>query len=504
MLRPTPSLLKSALLLIAVLVVSLPLRAQESSHRVDFENEIADWNLRDLNNNGLRELIVWTEGADGERYFIVHHQTQPGVFEFLDKVALPKTAAIRSLGAFDEKMGSQIALLTPSGLHLIALNAQGKLELSEQLFAINSLFHAASSGTPDFLHWGLDVDGDGHDDLLTPMEEGLGVCFCDGKRGFTKPVLLELPGRRTIQAATDGFLSLGRSYPRAVFQNISGSALPDLVWFDEDGLSWREQMSPRVFKKGRPDTYPLSWLSGSETTGVLEQTDIDLENLSEADGLVRMLSRMKTRKESLTTMRTNLVLLANQGKDAKSTFLRKPNLALRLEGVVGSGPHFVDVDRDGIRDMVLTTYASGMKDAFSRFLASRVPARVFIHRGVRGGDLFESTPFFKATFQMSTADFERWGVRRSPVLHEDIDGDGVVDLFLMKGSGREHLLTIRRGVVRDGVFSILDEPILEESIKGVENVSFRTIRSGQVGSHVIVQGKRFIKVLVLDVPDPIK
>jgi hypothetical protein len=145
-----------------------------------------------------------------------------------------------------------------------------------------------------------------------------------------------------------------------------------------------------------------------------------------------------------------------------------------------------------------------MKDAFSRFLASRVPARVFIHRGVRGGDLFESTPFFKATFQMSTADFERWGVRRSPVLHEDIDGDGVVDLFLMKGSGREHLLTIRRGVVRDGVFSILDEPILEESIKGVENVSFRTIRSGQVGSHVIVQGEKFIKVLVLDVPDPIK
>ena len=105
---------------------------------------------------------------------------------------------------------------------------------------------------------------------------------------------------------------------------------------------------------------------------------------------------------------------------------------------------------------------------------------------------------------MSTADFERWGVRRSPVLHEDIDGDGTVDLFQMTGSGREHLLTIRRGNVTDGHFTIQDEPMFEKKIKGVENVSFRTIKSGQVGSHVIVQGKKFINVLCLDARRPRK
>ncbi len=498
------SLITTIALVALSLAISHPLLSQQISSRVDYAHDIADWNLRDLNNNGLRELIAWTEDADGGRHFLVHRQTTLGKFEFLDEIVLPRTAAIRSLGAFDEKLGSQIALITPKGVHLIALKSDGKLELSEQLFAINSLFHAASAGTPDFLHWGLDVDGDGHDDLLTPLEEGLGVCFGDGKRGFSSPTLLELPGRRTIEAATDGFLSLGRSYPRAVFENISGSALPDLVWFDESGLSWREQVAPREFKGGAPNTYPLSWLSGSDATGVLEQTDIDLEDLSESEGLDLMLSRMKTKKENLTSMRTNLVLLANQGASAKETFSRSPSLALRLEGVVGSGPHFVDIDHDGIRDMVLTTYASGMKDAFSRFLAARVPARVFIHRGVRGKQLFEATPFYKATFHLSTADFERWGVRRSPVLHEDIDGDGTVDLFQMTGSGREHLLTIRRGNVTDGHFTIQDEPMFEKKIKGVENVSFRTIKSGQVGSHVIVQGKKFINVLCLDARRPRK
>ena len=199
----------------------------------------------------------------------------------------------------------------------------------------------------------------------------------------------------------------------------------------------------------------------------------------------------------MTSMRTDLVLLNNLGAESKDAFPRKPGLALRLDGVIGSGPHFVDVDQDGIRDMVLTTYASGMKDAFSRFLASRVPARVFIHRGVRGPALFEATPFFKQTFQLSAADFERWGVRKSPVLHEDIDGDGIVDLFLMSSRDREHLLTIRRGRVTDGAYSIDSEPMFNVTIANAENVSLRSVASSQKGSHVIVQGRTFINVLPL-------
>lgn len=472
--------------------------AQNGSHRIDYEADLADWNLLDMDGSGRRELIAWTEGPNGDRHLVVHRQDSDGSFVHAGSIALPSMAAVRALGDFDGQDGTEISILTPTGVHLIFMSSDKVPTLTDELFQINSLFRAASSGTPDFLHWSLDVDDDGHDDLLTPLEEGLGVCFGDGNRGFSKPMVLELPGRRTIATAADGFLSLGRSYPRAVFENISGSQLPDLVWFDEDGLSWREQTAPRVFRTGNPATYPLSWLSGEDTTGVLEQTDVELEDLSSSEGLDLVLSRMKTRKESLTRMRTNLVLLANQGKEKAATFSRKPSLALRIEGVVGSGPHFVDVDGDGLKDMMLTTYASGLKDAFSRFVASTVPARVYVHRGIKGKRLFEATPSFKATFQLSTQDFQRWGVRRSPVLHEDITGDGIVDLFQMKHSGKSHLLTIRRGEVTNGKFSLVEKPIFSESVEGVENVSFRTLKSGDKGSHVIVQGDRFIKVLVLD------
>ena len=472
--------------------------------RIDFGADLLDWHAFDWSGDERTDFLGILEDDSGLRRVALAVQNSDGTFGSPQTTNMPKGATAIVLGSWTRPTGTDIGFVHPGGVTLITASDKSdaaKTPTTRPDFVpARTLFRAAGDGAPAFWHWPTDIDDDGTDDLFLPTEDGLAVWF--GQRGgtFETPVTLPIPGERTIDRH-GGFVRVTRSYPRPVFANVVGDTRLDLAWFDESGLTGIEQTAPKKFAATKPVRFPLPWIASREQVGVLEQTDVDLEALDSdiEDDLV--LARMRT-ETGLAEAQTTIFMLLNRrgakekndAKDGKTDlFSRSPDAAVRAKGIVGVGPHFVDLDRDGVRDLVYVTYASKVGQALSR-LFNRVPVKLFIHNGRTTGNRYSGTPDQTLKLDVPRGDFERWSARNSVFLRDDVTGDDVVDLVHVTRKSGKRSVTVRPGVLSDGNYSIADDASFAHAAPDVEDVSVRTLTETGPASIVVV-GKKSITVL---------
>ena len=438
-----------------LLLTLLPL-AGLKAQTIEFDGRIDDWYMIDCNGDEWRDLLVLlepvaTSKGKPARLFL----GGPKGFEETQKLTLPEETIVFSLGDFDGRQGEELALIAPDALTMLSVDADGKAQLRAVDAAIETVFRAGTPGAPRIWHRARDIDGDGRDDLFLPSEEGVRVHFGSeqGKLSPAHPLLLR--GRREARRAPDALFAFERSYPSPVFAHVAAAERKDLAWFDEQGLAWRAQGKDRTFGAGSPQRLELPWLSARSSTGLLEQTDVELEDI-DGDGLDELvLAKMTAAENSVTQMTTNLAILKNRG--GKEPFARKPGFALRLDGVVGIGPSFEDVNGDGRTDLILGTYGTSIGAAISRFIVNSVPVRLYVHLGREGETLFDRKPDLNLKIKLDRDDFEEWKMRGTVSLGDDFDGDGVMDLFRFSGKGKRRRAVVQRGLADDGGFSLEDE-----------------------------------------------
>ena len=465
--------------------------AAQSGGPLAFDADIADWQLADFDGDRDNDFVVFT-GYGATRSAVFVFQGDDGVFSERVAIKLPSDAIAFCLGAFTKTRGSDLALLSPTGVRILAISAERKVALAPEPHAVETLFRGSGFGAPALLHWPTDVDGDGFDDVHVPTDHGLTVLFGAGNGAFAATgASLPLGGERYAQTSAEGGVELVRSYPRAVFSNVAGSPLADVAWFDERGFSAFVQESPRRFAPA-PIVFPLAWLSSGEASGVVEQTDVQLADV-DADGAGDLiLARMQTRDGQILDMTTTLVVLVNTRADP--IFPRAPSTALKLKGVVGLGPTLVDVDADGKLDLVYGTYAQGLGDAVSR-LFSRVPVSVHIHRGTGAARTpFPTAPDLSVKSAVDADDFERFGARTTLSAVNDFDGDGLVDFVEISRRKDGRTAAVRPGGMRGKKFDFAAEPRKSVELGDFDDLSCRTLRSG--GPCAFIVRKKNVLIVV--------
>jgi hypothetical protein len=446
----------------------------QTSTVVDFGAPLADWQLVDLSGDGRSDVLAFFDGGGGPRSVVVALQQPDGSFAKSAPVALPADVVSLVFGSFARAAGYDVALISTAGVALLTIDAAGAPSIGPVILKVQNLFRAPTAQAPAVWHWPMDIDKDGRHDVFIPGDEGVVVAFGDGKGGFNgKTVLLPIAGQRYVEEASDGAFDFVRSYPRPVFDDVAGDGGLDLVWFDEAGLFFVTQTAPRIFADV-PRQFALSWVSGGDAVGLVEQTDVQLADVDRNGKADLVLAKMQARDGQIGDMQTTLVVLVNDGTEA--AFKRQPQTALKLKGIVGVGPKVVDVNKDGRVDLVLGTYAGGLSDAVSRVF-SRVPVTLYAHYGTGNPKApFSNAPDFSVKESLSSDDFEAWGARASLGLWSDFDGDDVVDLFTMVRSGQERTAAVRLGTVEGARLVVRGKPAWTKRADDIEGASIRVIR----------------------------
>lgn len=473
----------TAILTFATIAATPSLSAQQKTP-VTFAAPILDWNVIDLTGDGRADFFAITCADGMPREFVIAVQGTDGTFKTAPAIGCPADVVSFAIGTFLDDKKKVIALLSPDSVRLLAASGDGRMTIAPPCASIPHLFRSPSGGPPGIWHWNTDIDGDGHDDLFVPTDDGLLLLFGDGKGGFAETrTTIPIDSVREIDDSSAGAFDVIRSAPRPVFEDIAGDAALDVAWFDEKGLSFIEQVSPRVFAKA-PRRFALPWLSGRSADGLVEQTDVSLADIDGDKKADLLLSKMQAKDGNITDMQTTLVCLMNDGSE--TAFPREPQLALRLKGIVGLGPRIRDLDGDGTPDLIYGTYAGGLTDAIARIF-SRVPVTVFVHSGTgKKKTPFAASPDFTTKFTIDTKDFERFGARASLALGEDFDGDGIGDLYTMKADDEGPVLRVQRGSVSARKYGVAEKPLFTAKIGDFTGISFRRIHDDKKTAILVV------------------
>ena len=466
-----------------VILAQLSLLGQKPTIlRADFGRDIDDWFIFDLNGDVHREILGFYPPARGQRPFaigflkdkrweMIHHHMSTRVVAMV-------------LGEFGFGPGRQIALIEPERVRFLVFR-DTSFSLAPKELSFRCIIRSPLAAPPGFWHWATDVDGDGHDDLYLPGDDGIVFFFGRGRGEFSKPLEIPFAGTRVIEDESTGHLDFERSYPRPIMKDINNDQLPDLCWFDESGLSFLLQGPRREFPAKNRKTFDLAWVSGDKAGDLLEQTNTELADVN-GDGLLDLfLSRMSTPASGITDMRTTLVLLLNQGG---GEFLKRPDFALRIRGIIGNGPTLTDLNGDGTPDLVFGSYGTSVSDALQRAMGHvKVQFHAYMGRPNRKSP-FRPQPDFSRDFRVAKADYENWGVRNNVILSEDLNGDGTSDLFVMTPKGGGHQISVFAGHVdRKQKLTFAEKPFLSSNVKDVSTVTFRTLTTGEPVRCVVIQ-----------------
>ena len=484
-------MLKVLLGFFVLLVLTLPLSAQRLEI-VEFGAPFEDWFVFDFDDDGHREILVFFAPEKDQRPFAMASY-KSGTWK-IEKSSIPRDIVCLALGSWGLGKGRQLAMLSPTGVTFLYRNAAGRFATASQEIKFQNLIRSPLTNPPGFWHWPIDVDGDGHDDLYLPGDEGILVHYGDGKGGFTPVNLLPFRGDRSIDGNSTGTLDFERSYPHPIFVDLNSDHRPDLCWFDDQGLAYVLQKDKRAFALDSVQRFNLSWLSTKDTGDVLEQTEIDLEDLN-GDGCPDLfLSKMSTPSTGVTNMNTTLVVLLNDGQGG---FKRSPDFALKVQGLIGNGPHFGDWDGDGHLDIVFGSYGSKISDAIQRMMG-KVTVTYHVHRGTGQAQRpFSGKPDYLQTKDMTKKDYQRWGARKNVIINEDFDGDGIGDLFLMKPKGRGHEISVHHGQKDSkGKLVYAEEVLFKHREENIANITIRTI-SGTKGIAALLIKKTAFVVLAV-------
>lgn len=468
-----------------LLVVALSATAQKV-RRADFDTEIEDWHLIDLDGDGRREILVFFDDTEAGKPFRVVRRPAKGGLVVGELGHLPARTVAIALRRPLPKKPLELILLSPTGTRRAVFRDAGFEIGPETSSGLTPFFRAALSGPPPIWHWELDINADKAGDLMVPCDEGVAIARGqeDGTLGPFRT--LPLPGQRSLTESAPEAYRFTRTLPHPVFRDVDADGRPDLTWFDGRGLGYARQLASGDFAPA--ELFTLPWLSEA-TGGLVEKTDITMRD---ADGDGRndlILSRMRADPERVTDMKTTVVLLRNQG--GTSPFARRPDQALVIPGVAGVGPTLLDCDGDGRDDLVVGSYGSKLSDAVSRFLGG-IPLEFRIFRGEKEG--FAKRPMSSSKIAIGSRAFSDLGARHCARIVPDLDGDGIVDLVLMIPRGKRQMIALKPGR-REPSLSFAEKPTATFTTRDYQAMSDIADSDPSGPTELLLAGKRRFELL---------
>ena len=458
--------------------------------------------LADLNGDGRDDLVVSaarrSDPADRALYLFRSEGVEgaggavrpPGRLGSGRALELALDVTAWAVGDVHADPGEELVLFTARGAFLARPDAPEE-ERFARLVEADFLWQLPDEG-PAFLHQTAlaDLDGDGRLDLLLPEPGGYAAAF-QTAAGFTDPVRLRVPFEaRPVGAyvsASDGRagwrgerteVQLGLSHsvgagvdddfrlPAVLLTVVDTVPAPQLVDWDADGdldvlaqtqtgLHVFVQME-RAFAPPASERLPVEADRDRRLDASYSSHALDLNGDRRADCVI--FAGDKSRSEVRTQA---LVFVQGAGRgDAAQTAEAplfgprgRPQDLLVFAGFVVR-PDFVDVDGDGVLDLVVSGVRPDLIDQLRSISSESLEADLFVYRGSGRG--FSRQPDLAYTLNVPLERFEP-----TARFIGDLTGDGTSELLLRDDPERLRLLMVRAPRGGQGAHAVVQRPLYE-------------------------------------------
>lgn len=490
----------------------------------------------DLDGDGVRELVIAVRVRDQDfaRSLEIWRRGNAG-YKRVDQLPLTRDVVAWAGGDVLETPGQELVLFNASGVFAWRMSGPPEQRL-QRLCGAEFLWQLADPDTA-FLHADCvrDLDGDGLVDLALPEPDGYRVVLQRRPRAADAPWGLEsklvVPsepneeGLWVSASATEGPAVRGRRGQSGLQLSFSGDdgegevegegderfrsnrmlqvneAVPAPSWIDWDGdrdLDLLVQTSRALFvwlqNKADKDS---TWASAPAVRLALPvEADrsrrldtsysahaVDLDGDSKADCAV---FAGDARSEDVRTQGLFFTQAAAGAEHPLFGAQGKPRDLLVFAGFV-TNPSFVDIDGDGLVDLVLRSVRPDLIDQLRSAASKSIEADLFVYMNRRG--VLPRQPDLTWRHEIPIERFEL-----SSDFIGDLTGDGVRDLVVRSEPKKLRALFVRRGAQKGGGWSVLPQPLWELDID--EDASVRALEVGakERPELVIVEPKQVLHV----------
>ncbi len=451
----------AALLTVAMVAGAAYAPAQEpgfSRHRLRLERELGEILFEDLSGRGSKDVLV-VELDRTTRDMLPHlkvfrHDGQD--FRPLRSASTPLPPDVAMVGSGKFPFGPGLVLLSPTRLEIWPWRNGRFVSRAALRKAVTSIFVHAGGGLKTGLKWVVDLNGDGFHEIVMPRLDGFQV------------LRVNKAGRLEAHATL-------RTRPRSrlwffLRQNYIAFELPGVHFLDVDGRGWKDVITfnngllrvflldaknggrvvppllvrdlrpPAVFEPRAPRDPPMKLVMGKDLNG---------------DGLPDLVFIKNRATDS--SFRTATRVLIYFGKRNPVTglpdFDRKPSQVFASEGF--THPILLDLNHNGLVDMVLVNVEIGFWNAVKAFIARSVTAEAAFYPMEKHGR-YPVQPKELVDYSVT---FSLGRFSHQPITaFADLNSDGLPDLLL---SENKESLGIHWGL-REGVWDSDYDYLLED------------------------------------------
>lgn len=450
--------------------------------------------VADLDGDGADDLIVSAAlRSDASRRSLFLFRTEGvelGPFAAGREVELALDVTAWAAGDVHPDPGDELVLFTARGAFLARPDAAEE-ERFARLVEADFLWQLPDDAAAFLFQSALvDLDGDGRTDLFLPEPGGYAAAF-RAEAGFSPAVHLRVPfeaaavgaylsaedgragwrGERTevqlglahsVGAGVDDELRL----PSTLLTVVESVSAPQLVDWDADGdldLLAQTQTGLHVFVQAdrgfRPplsQRLPVEADRDRRLDASYSSHAIDLNADRRVDCVV---FAGDSKKSEVRTQALVYVQGAGRGDSAQTPEAPlfgprgRPQDLLVFAGFVVR-PDFVDVDGDGVLDLVISGVRPDLIDQLRSISSESIEADLFVYRGTGRG--FSRQPDLAHTLNVPLERFEP-----TARFVGDLTGDGTSELLLRDDPERLRVLMVRPPRGGKGPFEVIERPLFE-------------------------------------------
>jgi hypothetical protein len=412
----------------------------------------------DMDWDGQDDLVVFhvigRRGPEPRRFLSFFYARKAGVrYERRpdQTFEVPVDACARFLADVDPlAKGREIGFIGPRGAFSYAAKDR-RFDLAHRRVLLEEPgFYDIAAGTqlPDWSGLARDLDGDGRSDLLFP-KKGTFALYLAQPQGLARAVERPLDykqqfGTRIETLLLNRFVNYWAGLSKPALADVNGDRKLDIITYRDQGLDVYLQ---RTGVAGRPAEafavdpdrrLPLKLMSDEAGGGGDDSYNSVNAAFDDVDGdaLADLVLYRNVGKVGLfETMRTQVLLHRAQAASAAGAGPggEAPDQILNLKGV-SINPALIDVDRDGAKDLVVSSLRTDLVTNAKRALFSSVTVTYYVFRFAKDEKRFSETPDYAKDLSIDVARIEGGGTIPLAFFFGDYDGDKVPDLLSLESS----------------------------------------------------------------------
>lgn len=437
--------------------------------RVDFE-------LQYLGILGRRQhTLAWDFDGDGKgdlfncsidydqtppaRWAALHVQKAGGYGESPDALwPISDRACALVFGDFLPGGGTEAGFLAEDGVWVYPWAEGRPAEKPIKLLHVRTFFRTPPTHQLPLWQWKMDFDGDGRDDLLVPLPDGYRAYFQTAPGVFGRTATLEgdLPARAPRSLSASGsaekpdtlpvHFHASLELPKVEWTDINGDGLSDLVLIRKDTVTYFIQKDRGVFPSTRP--WRVSFRVPTLATETKKDTvDVAMVRFVDInrDGLADLVvTRVGGELGLWESIKTSIYLHLGTGK---GNFIADKRIV--IDGV-SIDPEFIDMNLDGKLDVVTSRLRTDlMQQAVKAFILGDLTITYEVFQFDPQQNMFLADPVYAQDVRVARRDLEKTGAGAVPLLfiRGDLSGDGRPDVVVVQPGTLE--LAIHPGLARE-------------------------------------------------------